>query len=81
MSPTSPFQSVARVAIEELLEKHTQPSKFGYFLTQEGFASLASELLTLLETSRTLRASGDRFLQGPSTPPPTSSPQNPRTMR
>ena len=80
MSPTSPFQSVARVAIEQLLEKHTQPSKFGFFLTQEGFDSLAAELLMLLETSRTLRATGDRFLQGPPlTPPP--SPRHSRPTR
>ncbi len=80
MSPTSPFQSVARVAIEQLLEKHTQPSKFGFFLTQEGFDSLAAELLTLLETSRTLRATGDRFLQGP-LPSPAVEPRNSRPLR
>jgi hypothetical protein len=80
MSPTSPFQSVARVAIEQLLEKHTQPSKFGFFLTQEGFDTLALELLTLLETSRTLRATGDRFLQGPAAPLPSAT-KSPRPMR
>ena len=59
-----PFEGVARAAIQELIETHAQASKFGYVLTHEGFQDLTNDLYNLLVTSRSLKAAGDRMLQG-----------------
>lgn len=65
MSQT-PFNSVTRVAIEEMIRAQGTPSKFGLFLTDDEIQSLISDLVRLLETSRNLKAAGDRYLkQGP----------------
>lgn len=57
------FESVTRVAIEEMIRTHARPSKFGFVLTEEGFIDLSSDLFDLLVTSRNLKAAGDRFIQ------------------
>ncbi len=57
-----PFTSAAKIAIEDMVVRHTQTSKFGYFLTEEGLASLVTDLVEFLETSRSLKAAGDRLL-------------------
>lgn len=56
------FESVTRVAIQEIIRKHSQESKFGMVLSQEGFESACDDLFELLQTSRSLKAAGDRFM-------------------
>lgn len=58
------FETAARAAIEELIETHAQTSKFGFILTRDGMRGLTDALYDLLATSRSLKAAGDRFLQG-----------------
>jgi hypothetical protein len=63
------FETVTRVAIEEILRNHAQPSKFGLLVTPEAFQELTDDLLNLLVTSRELKAAGDRMVGGISTSP------------
>ena len=56
------FETVTRVAIEEILRNHTQSSKFGLLVTPEGFQELTDDLYNLLITSRELKAAGDRMI-------------------
>lgn len=65
----STFANVARVAIDEMLRKHLKVSKFGYFIGDEELAALTDEFLGFLETSRSLKAAGDRFMSGASPGP------------
>jgi len=58
------FEGATRAAIAELIQTQAQASKFGYVLTHEGFQGLVDELYTLLVTSRSLKAAGDRLLSG-----------------
>lgn len=60
----NPFQSVTRVAIEEIVKSYCTESKFGSFVTDEDMEKLIDELSKFLETSRNLKAAGDRFLTG-----------------
>ena len=60
----SPFQSVTRVAIEEMIREYSEESRFGSFLSEENFNRLVDDLTSLMETSRSLKAAGDRFLSG-----------------
>jgi len=62
------FESVTRVAIEEILRNHTQPSKFGMILTPEAFQDLTDDLFNLLVTSRELKSAGDRIIGGAPAP-------------
>ena len=64
----SPFETVTRVAIKELVEQHARESKFGYILTPEGYEDLCDELFELFMTSRSLKDAGDRFLRGSAGP-------------
>jgi hypothetical protein len=63
-----PFETAARAAIEDLIKTHATSSKFGYLLTEDGFDQLTSDLFSLLQTSRTLKSAGDRFLAGGGAP-------------
>ncbi len=63
------FETVTRVAIEEILRNHTQSSKFGLLVTPEAFQELTDDLLNLLVTSRELKAAGDRMVGGVSPSP------------
>jgi hypothetical protein len=63
-----PFETAARAAIEDLIKTHATSSKFGYLLTEDGFDQLTSDLFSLLQTSRTLKSAGDRFLAGGGVP-------------
>ncbi|MEI8025581.1 MAG: hypothetical protein WCI18_04450 [Pseudomonadota bacterium] len=56
------FETATKVAIREILENHTQTSKFGYFLSEESLSAAADDLFELIATSRTLKEAGDRFL-------------------
>lgn len=57
-----PFEAVTRVAIEELLLNRVTEGKFGYVLTREAFAHLREDIFSLLITSRSLKAAGDKLL-------------------
>ncbi len=56
------FETATKVAIREILENHTQASKFGYFLSEDSLSAAADDLFELIATSRTLKEAGDRFL-------------------
>ena len=58
------FEGATRAAIEEIIQTHAQASKFGYVLTNDSLQDLVGELYTLLATSRSLKAAGDRMLAG-----------------
>ena len=60
---SSIFGSVAKVALDEIIRKHSKPSKFGYFLTEEDVQELVGDLLEFLQTSRNLRVGGDNLLK------------------
>lgn len=68
------FEIATRAAIEELIQAHSQPSKFGYLLTQEGAQELADSLYDLLLTSRSLKSAGDRMLSAPADSRPLATP-------
>ncbi|MEY4632150.1 MAG: hypothetical protein RIQ81_2270 [Pseudomonadota bacterium] len=55
------FESVTRVAIEEIIRNHAQTSKFGYVLTEAAFQDMTDDLFNLLLASRELKAAGDRL--------------------
>ena len=59
----SMFESVTRVAIEEIIAKHSEESKFGYILSKDALKELTDDFFDLLMTSRNLKSAGDRFLQ------------------
>ena len=62
------FESVTRVAIEEIIKSHAQASKFGYVLSENGFQDLTNDIFELLLTSRTLKTAGDRMIAGGAAP-------------
>ena len=74
----SPFQSVTRVAIEEMIRAQGSPSKFGIFLNDDEIKELVKDLMGLLETSRNLKAAGDKYLsrelEAQTPPSPRKSP-------
>lgn len=59
----SPFVSVTTIALEEILTKHLEPSKFGYFLSEIEKKHLIDELVHFVETSRNLKSRGDKLLE------------------
>jgi len=65
------FESVTRVAIEEIIRAHAKPSKFGFLLTPEGFRDLAGDIHQLLLTSRNLKTAGDRMISATAAPAPS----------
>jgi hypothetical protein len=71
------FEGATRAAIEEIIQGHAQPSKFGYVLTHDGMQDVVGELYSLLLTSRSLKAAGDRILSGG--PVAVSGPKSPGT--
>lgn len=75
------FETATRAAIAELIQMHAQQSKFGLILTPEGYQDLVSELFTLLQTSRSLKAVGDRMLAGGPTALGRSAPAAGRPRR
>lgn len=56
------FEAVTRVAIEELILGRVNEGKFGYVLTREAFHLLKEDIFSLLVTSRTLKAAGDKMM-------------------
>ena len=64
------FESVTRVAIEEIILAHAKQSKFGWLLTPESFRELTTDIHQLLLTSRNLKSAGDRMIAASVAPPP-----------
>ncbi len=60
----SPFESVARAAIEEILQERLHKTKHGYLLTQAAYAEVVDEIFGFLKTSRTLKEKGDKIMGG-----------------
>jgi hypothetical protein len=58
------FETATKVAIREILENHAKPGKFGYFLSEDALNLVTAELFDLVETSRSLKSAGDKFLSG-----------------
>ena len=67
----NPFHDVTTVAIDEILGKFIEPSKFGYFLTEIDKKQLTEELVRFVETSRNLKERGDKLLADRAQPPTT----------
>lgn len=59
---SNPFQSVTRVAIGEIVRSYCSTSRYGVFMSDENVEKLIEDLVKFLETSRNLKAAGDRFL-------------------
>tara|TARA_B100000902_G_C26461658_1_gene505738 strand:+ start:264 stop:491 length:228 start_codon:yes stop_codon:yes gene_type:complete len=66
----TPFESVARAALEEMLRKHFHESKYGYILAKDGMDELVDDLYQFLQTSRSLKDAGDRMIGGMAGPKP-----------
>ncbi len=64
------FEGATRAAIAEIIQNRSQTSKFGLLLTEEAFEEVVGDLFDLLQTSRTLKATGDRMLSGGGVPFP-----------
>ena len=56
------FETATRHAIDEILRSHVHESKYGYVITKDGFEELGDEIFRFLQTSRELKAKGDRLL-------------------
>lgn len=59
---TSTFESVARVAIKEIITSKANESRFGFVMTHDDLHEICDELYNLLVTSRNLKSAGDRFM-------------------
>lgn len=60
----SPFESVTRVAIKEIVSNRANESKFGFVMTHDDLDELCNDLFNLFLTSRNLKAAGDRMIHG-----------------
>lgn len=60
------MESVTRMALQEMITSHANPSKFGYVLSEDGMRDLIDTLYEFFETSRSLKSAGDRMVQGSS---------------
>ena len=56
------FESVVKIAVEEIIKKHTSESRYGYFISKEDLEKLTSEVTNFLKASRTLKDKGDEML-------------------
>ena len=59
-----PFEIATKAAIQEILERHVQSSKFGSFLSSTSQSAMIDDVYELLLTSRKLKTVGDRVLAG-----------------
>jgi hypothetical protein len=60
------MESVTRMALQEMITTHANPSKFGFVLSEDGMRDLVDTLYEFFETSRNLKSAGDRMIQGSS---------------
>jgi hypothetical protein len=51
------------MALEEMIMKHAGQSRFGYVLSPDAMRDLVDTLYEFIETTRTLKAAGDRMIQ------------------
>jgi hypothetical protein len=51
------------MALQEMIAGHASQSRFGYVLSPEAMQDLVDTLYEFFETSRTLKAAGDRMIQ------------------
>lgn len=64
------MENITKLALAEMIQSHSQPSKFGHILTDEGYRSLIDTLYDFFETSRSLKSAGDRMMSvGPAPAP------------
>jgi len=69
------MENITKLALAEMIQNHTQESKFGYVLSDEGYRGLIDSLYEFFETSRSLKSAGDRFMAtGSSTTPQSRMP-------
>lgn len=57
------MESATRMALHEMITSHASQSKFGFVLSPESMRDLVDTLYDFFETSRTLKAAGDRMIQ------------------
>lgn len=57
------MESATRMALEEMITSHANQSKFGFVLSQDAMRDLVDTLYEFFETSRNLKAAGDRVIQ------------------
>ena len=74
------MESVTRMALQEMIAAHANPSKFGYVLSEDGMRELVDTLYEFFETSRSLKSAGDRMIQNASAPV-SYKPTTPRPVR
>ncbi len=72
------FETATRAAIEEIISKNVEKSRFGYMLTEDGFQDLTDDIYNLLDMSRRLKDAGDKMLQVPTG---ASEQKSPRLFR
>ncbi|MDD9952201.1 MAG: hypothetical protein OXT67_11625 [Zetaproteobacteria bacterium] len=58
----SKFDTVTRVAIEELMREHGRASKYGLFFDDIALEKVVEEVARLFMASRNLKDRGDRLL-------------------
>ena len=75
---TGTFESVTKVALAEIVRSHGMESKFGLMLSEDSFQGLIDSLFDLVQTSRSLKTAGDRFLANGG---PTQAPSAQRSPR
>ena len=58
------MENITKMALAEMIQNHSKASKFGFILSDEGYRDLIDTLYEFFETSRSLKAAGDRFIMG-----------------
>lgn len=56
------MENITKMALAEMIQSHSQESKFGYVLSDEGCKNLIDTLYEFFETARSLKSAGDRFM-------------------
>jgi len=64
MTQKSLFESVTKVALQDIIEGHATSSKFGYIISQESMEELTDALLSFVLMNRNLKEMGDRVISG-----------------
>lgn len=57
------MENATRMALEEMIVAHANQSRFGYVISPDGLRGLVDTLYEFFETSRSLKAAGDRLIQ------------------
>ncbi len=75
------FETATRFAVEEIIRNRGHASKFGLILTEDTINGLIDDIVDLLITSRSLKASGDRFMKAMNSAAPPPTPNLPPNAR